>query len=562
MKRTIQALTLGTILVASLFGISAAAADGPEMSSVITYLDAGEYSKALGVIDTLLKEHPKHADLCHARITALSSLGKHNDAAKFALGCTRKFPDDPRFRYEAGMEAYAMGAYPQAIGQWSKIYGDPVWGESACIQAADALTLQGKPEKALATLRKAIEGKEHPSPKVLNRMLDVESDVAEGSKILDLLIGSDSENKSSYEALKRLYAAAGPGKLREEIYPGQGSYTIPLKEKSEFVDTTSFSWEGGGDSKSMRMGSSARVVLSASIDGSKPKWMAIGSGIQAVMISPKALKELGLEVQSTKRQLGLGYFSEEPMDWVLIKNLKIGDLEYRNVPAMVIGGKYAGFWKETVGAIPYCLFDKHSIHFNRREGKFTLMPPGSSPVTAMGEGTYLIQSKWEGGRPYVSTVLQEQRDKYFLLDTGAIGTYLSAEMVGGMGLDVTTTGSSNDLDRTLSRGFLYPTASPLSTPTVSVGAQGAVTVSGRTQLAVSLPMMETDRKNPEQEGMAKEVSIVVGKAAIKMPNVPVAKVGLDQEFGCYGILGRNITDLFEIFLDSEKGVVAFKDYKK
>ena len=63
-------------------------------------------------------------------------------------------------------------------------------------------------------------------------------------------------------------------------------------------------------------------------------------------------------------------------------------------------------------------------------------------------------------------------------------------------------------------------------------------------------------------GVAKEVHLVVAGAQIDMPKVSVVDVGQGFGIDCYGILGRSVLDLFILYFDYSKGVVAAKEYRK
>ena len=63
-------------------------------------------------------------------------------------------------------------------------------------------------------------------------------------------------------------------------------------------------------------------------------------------------------------------------------------------------------------------------------------------------------------------------------------------------------------------------------------------------------------------GMARDVKLTVGGATIDMPKVQVVDLGQGYGIDCYGILGRSVLDLFILYFDYSKTLVAVKEYRQ
>ena len=56
--------------------------------------------------------------------------------------------------------------------------------------------------------------------------------------------------------------------------------------------------------------------------------------------------------------------------------------------------------------------------------------------------------------------------------------------------------------------------------------------------------------------------MVVGDMQFQLPRVKVTELGQHYPVDCYGIIGRDILDLFEIYFDWSNNVLAFKAYDR
>jgi hypothetical protein len=151
-------------------------------------------------------------------------------------------------------------------------------------------------------------------------------------------------------------------------------------------------------------------------------------------------------------------------------------------------------------------------------------------------------------------------------------TWVAAAFTQSLGIQVTTTGDTTQLDNLLSRGIAFPSADRLTAPlgTTPVPGGGAALPEGKTQATTSSAWGGYNVDSPgliriwtnQPLGMAKDVRLVVGGAQIDMPKVQVVDVGRGFGIDCYGILGRSVLDLFVLYFDYSKTLVAAKEYRK
>jgi hypothetical protein len=259
------------------------------------------------------------------------------------------------------------------------------------------------------------------------------------------------------------------------------------------------------------------VTVPANLGDDAKRWMMLDTGADVVLLAAHTAKELGLKPVASSEYLGMGYKGAVPSDWVFIKTLRLGDFTLHNVPAMVID-KDTDFWKEMDGILPLSLFRNHGVLYDRRHGKLILYPPGTSPTAVLGDKAHLARCLWFRGQPLVESTIQSSPKRYCLLDTGSTDTFLAAELASEVGVSVNSGKYSSQRGAGLSGGFL--------------------------------------------SGTAEKVTIGVGDMQFQLPRVQVTELGQYFPVDCYGILGRDILDLFEIYFDMSSGVLAFKAYDR
>lgn len=537
-----------------------------------TLLDQGKFAEALAQSEATLKAGA-NPGAAIGHLEALEGLGRLPEAAQAALRYSGQYPAEGAFRLHMGDCAFRMGNASQAVRVWAGLYKDGAHGEAARIRSARALLATGAEGEARKVLSEAIASLPSPSAELCMLVVASNYNPADGIKAARRLAQLDPSRKTDCLVLEEAYTSLGTGELFEETSPAGARADIPLKEKSETVDTSSLQFDASGDSKTMRMGGATRVVLPVSMKDGKPRWMSFETGSGAVMLSPYAAGEMGLPLRSSRIVPGLGTIGDTPRDWVLLESLAVGPLTFKNVPAFVIDKKDAHFWKETAGVLPLMLLRKHAVLYDRRGGRMGIYPAGTAPEVALGQGSVQLKSAWPGKRPFVATKLQSRENAYFLVDTGAVPTWVAASFTQTLGISVTTTGDMNQVDSLLSRGIAFPAADRLTAPLPAVptpGGGGATLPDGKVRATTSSAWGGYSVDTPgliriwtnQPLGMAKDVRLVLGGAQIDMPKVQVVDVGRGFGIDCYGILGRSVLDLFVLYFDYSKTLVAAKEYRK
>jgi tetratricopeptide (TPR) repeat protein len=471
-----------------------------------------KYAEALQALDGEILKSPEDPDLHAAKLEAMLATGLYAETAKLALGLAAKFPDHPEFRLDLGEAAFGMGMVAQAAKTWAALAKDKALGSRAVARAVRAYCAVGKEEEARKLLSDALAGTENPPPSLLRLQMAFCRTGTEGTQIAEALEKAAPEHKAEYEALRKLLAQAGDGPWMGESPAPAGAVSVPLKEKSERVEFSSLVW---GSSGSDEISTGTRVLLPATFKDGKERWMLLDSGASVAMISRFLAKDLGLEAVSTAEYIGLGERGKQTSSWVLIPEMRVGDLVFKNVPAILIEDK-TDFWEKTGGILPVEFFRHYALQYDRRHSKLTFHPSGTTPEAAMGAGTFGVNSLWFDGNPYIETVLQGQKGAYFLLDTGASTTFLDSRRTGKLGIKMNQTRYA---------------------PQTGVGMSGSF-----------------------QSGVAVDVVLLFGNTRFDFPTIHALPLGWDSDLPCYGIMGRSILDKFSIFFDYTKNVLAFKPY--
>jgi predicted aspartyl protease len=517
--RSVKALVFAGLFLAG-FAVALAAqvapapptgADKPP-SPGRSLLKEKKFAEALSALEQEILKSPEDPDLHAAKLDALLALGRYTDTAKLALGLASKFPTRPEFRMDMGEAAFGMGMVAQAARTWAGLAKDKTYGSVAVTRAIRAYCAVGKEEEARKLLTDALAGNENPAPALLRLQMVFCRTGTEGTRIAEALVKAVPDHRDEYEALRKLFAQAGDGPWMGESPAPAGPWTVPLKEKSERVEFSSLVW---GSSGSNEISTSTRVLLPATFKDGKERWMLLDSGASVAMVSRFLAKDLGLEAISTAEYIGLGERGTRTSSWVLIPEMRVGELVFKNIPAILIEDK-TDFWEKTGGILPVELFRHHAVQYDRRHSKLTIHPSGTSPEVAMGAGAFGVNSLWFDGNPYVETVLQGRKGAYFLLDTGAATTYLDSRRTESLGIKMNQTRYA---------------------PQTAVGMSGSF-----------------------QSGVAVDVVLLFGNTRFDFPTVHAIPLGWDNDVPCYGLMGRSILDKFSIYFDYSKNVLAFKPY--
>ena len=512
-----------SILFAALLAFASLAAEPHKaggasgLKAASEALQGGQYEKALESAENALKEAPGDASLELVRTKALMGLHRYMDAAKVALPMAGQHPDFPEFRVAAGQCALQLGMVPQALQSWNALcLRDDAWASTGAFLCGRLLLAEGKRGEAQDLVRQVMARTKNPSPCLVRFSLELDPEVAKAKALISKLKASNPRNGEEWAAMEKIYAAAGEGRLFEEEPQGEREITIPIKERSEHVNMPVFV-EGEAWSQTATFSSGSRVTVPADLGDDAKRWMMIDSGADVVLLAAHTAKALGLTPMASSEYMGMGYKGAVPSEWVFIKTLRLGEFTLHNVPAMVID-KDTDFWKEMDGILPLALFRNHGVLYDRRHGKLTLFPPGTPATAVLGDKAHAARCLWFMGQPLVESTIQSTPKRYCLLDTGSTDTFLAAELAQEAGVAVNSGKYASQRGIGLSGGFL--------------------------------------------SGTAEKVTIGVGDMQFQLPRVKVTELGQHYPVDCYGIIGRDILDLFEIYFDWSNNVLAFKAYDR
>ncbi len=544
----------GLAFVAAVVSLAALCQNPPSegaSAGARALIDKGQYADGLKVAEEAVKGAPSDPALRMCQVDALLGLHRDLEARQVALSNVSL---GPGFRFKAGVATAKFGRVADAVEMWKPLYGQKDWAGPAYAESVQSLVAVGSEKQAKLLLAEAMQKVPAPSAELLklNLMLDMgrESELS----ALARLKAVDPVNAAKYESLEKLYNAAG-GELRQESFEGKLPAVIDLKEKSERNDASTMSWggppgsagggPGGGNgaathsstqgygagpkntsgsegAKSAPMFAPGRVLVQARINGEKAQPMALDTATSTVLIAPKFAKDLNLQRLGPGEYDGVGLAAPVSTDWVLIKELKVGPLTFKNVPALIIDEK-TDYWKDTAGVIPMWMFRHYGIHYDRRHNKLTLLPPGTSPDEALAAGnaqipTLQIRVLWFGAVPYLETRIQSKPGCYLKVATLTFGTYVEDRRAEDLGVTQRNSGGGIPKERGLFS--IYSSA------------------------------------------VADNVTLDLGSTRINLPTVLVANLCPDCEVDCSGILGRNILDLFDMYFDYSAGMLSLKGYEK
>ncbi len=490
-------------------------APAPKGGVGLTIAD-GKYALALATAEAALQKDPGNLDQMTVKILALLGLGRGMEALRMAVPLAGQHPERPQIRYLAGKAAFDQGMIPQAVQVWSALYScpDAEWAVRAYRASAQAQLSIGKEAEARKLIEEALSRWPATTQTLARLALEVAPGTAGASQIIGKVIASNPTNKDDWEALGQMVASAS-GDLFEEASAGDKPLVIPIKEKSERVNIPTF-MEGDKYATNVTLSSGSRVTVPVSVGGKK-QWMLLDSGANLVLLTSNYARELGLKPVATAEYLGLGYEGAKKSNWVMIPLIKVGDLEFKNVPAMIID-KDSDFWKELGGILPLSMFRHHAVLYDRRHEKLTLYSPGTKAEAVMGDKLYPQKSLWFYGKPFVMAQINDRQNLPCLMDTGADSTYIAAEFAQDLGIAVNTGKYKSEYSRGLSGGFL--------------------------------------------SGTADQVDMQLGGARFPLKQVMVTELGQGYPIPCYGLIGRNIIDNFMVFFDYASNALVLKAYDR
>jgi tetratricopeptide (TPR) repeat protein len=530
--------TLFPVLFAAQAAVGLSASSSAEEAQALN--NRGQYAEALKAAEEGLKANPQDKGLVLAQVEALMGLGRYREAAPIAL---RMSSSDPRFRWESGMCAKAMGFYSNAVQMWAPLLDDPAWAPRAYQASVGALVAAGKSKEAKELLGKAFEVLPAPTKGLVEQALQTG-----GVKDLGPKVQKMAQKDASLAGLAE-YLKDAPGPLYEFSLAGQLPSTIPVKEKAEEVYASSLTWGGSigsadihatgpqapaqsstsgygsgfRDSASSEggrtgtMSSLRRSTVPVKINGGKDEAMVLSTATPFVFLSQGAVRRQNLKVLQGGEYVGMGAESPVPCGRLIIQELKAGPLTVKNVPAFVIDDK-VDFWKETGGILPFWLLRDYGVLYDRRKGALTLYPSGTPPQSVLGEGAFPVKTAWMGGMLFTEAKLQDKPNCLCLLDISCPSTYLLAPKLGELNLSVNVPRYGHRYEVGLLGKFSYD--------------------------------------------VAEKATVGVGTASFDM--AAIRALGHDNTLPpeSYGIIGRDVLDLFKLYADFGSGKTALAPYGK
>ncbi len=490
-------------------------AAAPE-AAVRKLVDQGKYKEAIARIKALEAKPPGNASLAFMHVRSLMGLGRYLPAARLALREAQAFRGHPEFRLEGGVCAFRLGYLPQALAQWRALYGHPDSRAEAYHLSVRALMAKGQTSRAKALLEQALSAVAPPTEDLAMDALSLQHSPKTCIPVLEALLKTNPPDEAYFRAQLALLKAAGSGSILDTTASSKGVIKIPLKEKNSQMDIPSV----GGNldvSSTERLSTTTNVVVQATIDKAEKRWMLLDSGSEVPMINEATVEKLKLKPVAAGDYGGLGSRRRQHTEWVLIPEIQFGPVTILNVPALVIPDK-TDFWNKR-GIIPLALFDHWAVHYNRRHSYMELYPSGTAPTKVMGPGTFSPGAVWSWGKPCLRASIQGRSGLFCQVDTGSAATFVSAACARDLGIKANT---------------------------AKYGSYTGLSVTGYVE-----------------SGIAQNVDVKVAGANFHMPTVPILKMGLSTRLiPVSGNIGRDILDLFDIFVDYHRGVVAFKPYDK
>ncbi|MEW5763347.1 MAG: aspartyl protease family protein [Acidobacteriota bacterium] len=521
-------------------------AQGRPQDEVRILLAKTQYAEALARADAALASSPADPELLMGKVDALLGLDRTLEARQLSLSNAAL---DAGLRYRAGICSMRFGRVQEALDLWKPVLADPQWGEAACRESVRGLLASGREEEARLLFLEGLSKAGSAGPALLNLGVGLDLGPEGNAALAQKSQAAAPEGSERIQAWLKLRAAAG-GDLCRTSVQGSAPLKIALKEKTERVEANTLEWGGSGgasplapaaegsvstssgqqgygagskDTSSKEGGragtlsSHPRVVVDARLNGERSEPMVLDSGMDTVLLSSRVVKKLGLQPVAPGEYSGTGLEHPVSSKWFLLKEIQVGPVTFKDVPALMIDEK-TEFWKETGGILPLWLFRGYGIHYDRRHGKLELLESGTPPDQVLGAGATRLNALWLDGKPYVETRIQNKPMRYLLLANNVIATYLEERRLDDLGVTLQTSKYGTQQSR------------------------------GHFSIILS--------------GIADNVALNLGSTRINLPTVHAADLCPDCGVECSGILGRNVLDLFDVYFDYRAGVVALKGYEK
>lgn len=502
-----------------------------------------QYAQALPALEEELKASPGDRLLLAAKVDALMGLGRFKEAAEVAFPMGSR---QPGMAFRAGTCLFQSGRTPQALMLWSSLRTDPEWAGPAYVQIVRALLATGREEEARTLTAEALANLPSPASDLWRWSLELDPSPDNARKALDHLLASAGGDRDRWVSFRAMVDQAAPGHLWEEGAEGALPAELAVAERADQEDSygllspgprepkgpapsamaydnaeytslpprvMAFSGAGlPGDPLSLK-----RLVIPARVNGAGAS-LALDPTLDVLVIGSELAKKLGLAEGTPAAFWSPGVGMRKDGRWVLVKRVQVGPVTWQNLPAIVLPEGRANAWHHAEGALPLWLLRHCGLHWDRRGNRLVLLPSGTPPDRALGSGSFLVGSAWLEGRPFAAVVPGRSDPAFFLVDTASRSTILDSGHLGTLGFSRKVERFASQVERG-SFGY-FPTD----------------TVEG--------------------------VTLGVGSATITMSTAKAALLNPGGSSDAAGLLGRDVLDLFDLYIDYGAGIMALKGYSK
>jgi hypothetical protein len=469
----------------------------------------------LKIAEEGLASFPGDPNLIYGKALCLIGLFRNREALQELAPLAQSHPERPDFALTFGRAQFYAGDDLAAMRTWSELFGSPSVAEEAYSLSVWALLASGQEDKARGLIEDARTRLPKASAELMRYGLDLVHKASEGLPLLAELVTIDPQNASTYEALRQLYKAGGDKPFFEVRMPPGGITEIALKRTFRPRENNAIELNNDmGGSITSSSFSEPVLTISASIDEAPPETMIFDSGSPLVFVSPQLAKRLALKPVSRASYAGMGGAGTFESSWVFLKSLKVGDVVFQQVPAVVLS-RDVSFLGESSGIIPLSLFKHQAIVYDPAGPSLKIMPAGTSPEKALGAGSFEVRTEWFKGCPLARASIQGLSELFCLLDTGSFSTFIAPDVVPGL----YTRTDSQELQSTRRKTGLSGGFEPM---------------------------------------VARQIRLCLGERCTTLSEVQVAPIPLPYGVPCAGIIGRNILDQYVVFLDYGANRAFFK----
>lgn len=197
----------------------------------------------------------------------------------------------------------------------------------------------------------------------------------------------------------------------------------------------------------------AGLLVKARLNGGPMLRLLVDSGSQYVVLDRAAAQHSHCAGGSALDLIGAGAASATPAQRQVAETLEVGDLILRGVPVVVTGHNLADGIQ---GVLPLSIFSEFLIRLDFPARELDLLPFGATATDRSGTIPALSLHRLL----FIKGTVNEARDGYFLVDTGAAFTAVSRELVRQLHIPeimadrVPLHGSGAELDAPLLTGSL------------------------------------------------------------------------------------------------------------